>query len=435
MAEIGAEATLPFDRAAVAAAAFGDLAGVADRRTLAILEHRRRSQSHRRGWLVRRLLLAADVVALVAAFVAVELVFGAGAGAANDATSGQETLLLLATLPVWIVIAKLYGLYDQDEERTHHSTADDFSASSTSSPWGSGSSMPGRGRSTWPTRSWRSCSLSGPSRSPSITVARACARAIGRRNIAYLQNTIIVGAGDVGQLIARKLLHHPEYGINLVGFVDVAAEGRAGRPRPPRAARAARAASPTLVELLDVERVIVAFSNDSPEEHARARARHRATLDVQIDIVPRLFELVGPSVAGPHARGAAARRAAAAAALAARRVAIKRAIDVVGRRRRAGPAPHRCSPSSRGAIRRDSPGPVFFRQTRLGHEPGRVHGAEVPDDADGRRHGGAPRVHPRRRWTAARAPTANGLYKLERRTRSRRSAAGCARRASTSCRS
>ena len=41
-----------------------------------------------------------------------------------------------------------------------------------------------------------------------------------RRRLAYLQNAVIVGAGDVGQLIGRKLLQHPEYGINLIGFVD-----------------------------------------------------------------------------------------------------------------------------------------------------------------------------------------------------------------------
>ena len=31
---------------------------------------------------------------------------------------------------------------------------------------------------------------------------------------------MIVGAGHVGQSVAHKLLQHPEYGVNLVGFVD-----------------------------------------------------------------------------------------------------------------------------------------------------------------------------------------------------------------------
>ena len=56
---------------------------------------------------------------------------------------------------------------------------------------------------------------------------RAVARAYCRRQIHYLQNTMIVGAGDVGQTIARKILQHPEYGINLVGFVDSQPEGAA----------------------------------------------------------------------------------------------------------------------------------------------------------------------------------------------------------------
>ena len=73
-----------------------------------------------------------------------------------------------------------------------------------------------------------------------VSIGRAIARAYCRRHINYLQNTVIVGAGDVGQLVAQKLLQHPEYGINLVGFRRRRAEGAARRPRAsdfPRAAR------------------------------------------------------------------------------------------------------------------------------------------------------------------------------------------------------
>jgi hypothetical protein len=38
-----------------------------------------------------------------------------------------EIAAFVATLPVWLVVAKCYGLYDQDEERTDHSAADEFS--------------------------------------------------------------------------------------------------------------------------------------------------------------------------------------------------------------------------------------------------------------------------------------------------------------------
>ena len=99
------------------------------------------------------------------------------------------------------------------------------------------------------------------------------------------------------------------------------------------------------------------------------------------------------------------------------------------RRRRAAVRRHRV------AVKRDRPGPVFFRQERLGLRHARVHGAQVPHDDVGHRRGGAPRVHPRHdaRVGDARPRTASTSSTAP--TRSRRSAAGCARRASTSCRS
>jgi FlaA1/EpsC-like NDP-sugar epimerase len=59
-----------------------------------------------------------------------------------------------------------------------------------------------------------------------MTAGRAAARGFTRRRHAYVQNVVIVGAGDVGQLIAHGLLQHPEYGINLVGFLDATPKPR-----------------------------------------------------------------------------------------------------------------------------------------------------------------------------------------------------------------
>src|SRR5207245_838028 len=38
---------------------------------------------------------------------------------------GPESAIFVAWLPAWVVAAKLYGLYDRDEERATHSTADE----------------------------------------------------------------------------------------------------------------------------------------------------------------------------------------------------------------------------------------------------------------------------------------------------------------------
>ena len=77
-----------------------------------------------RGWLMRRLLLIADVAGLLAAF-ALALVLASGASAASDAVDQRwELALFVISLPLWIVLMRIDGLYDRDEERTDHSTAD-----------------------------------------------------------------------------------------------------------------------------------------------------------------------------------------------------------------------------------------------------------------------------------------------------------------------
>jgi exopolysaccharide biosynthesis polyprenyl glycosylphosphotransferase len=105
---------------------------------------------------------------------------------------------------------------------------------------------------------------------------------------------VVVGAGEIGQTIAEKLLRHPEYGINLVGFVDA-------DPMPMReelshlAILGAPDRLPDLIDLLDIERVIVAFSGE-PAEETLDIIRSLGQRQLQVAIVPRLFELVGPNV-------------------------------------------------------------------------------------------------------------------------------------------
>src|SRR5262249_38367508 len=117
-----------------------------------------------------------------------------------------------------------------------------------------------------------------------VPVARASARAWCKRRPEYIQNTLIVGAGDVGQLIARKFLQHPEYGVNLVGFFD-----ESPKPRRDDLGRLTLVGPPPtlqdLVSTLDVDRIVVAYSNE-PDADVMARVRALSDLDVQIDIVP-----------------------------------------------------------------------------------------------------------------------------------------------------
>ena len=192
-----------------------------DQRTLELL--RRHGSVHprkSRGWLVRRALVGADVAGLAVAFGASQQLFSDHHSQVAGAV-GQpgEFLVFLACLPAWVVAAKLYGLYDRDEERALTRGRRD------------GRRLPpghcrhvaaSRGRVSVPAdRAERAEAArvlaAGDRLDPGSAQRRAC---LCRRRPNYLQNTMILGAGDVGQLIARKLRQHPEYGINLVGFVD-----------------------------------------------------------------------------------------------------------------------------------------------------------------------------------------------------------------------
>jgi exopolysaccharide biosynthesis polyprenyl glycosylphosphotransferase len=166
----------------------------------------------------------------------------------------------------------------------------------------------------------------------------------------------------VGQLTARKLLAHHEYGINLVGFVDSEPKerrsdlGHLTLLGPPEEL-------PEMIKLLDVERVIIAFSNDSHEETLDL-IRSITDLDVQIDIVPRLFEVLGANV-GIHTVEGVPLISLPPLRLSRSSRLLKRAMDVVI----AALALVVLTPLFvvvALAIKVTSRGPVFFRQIRMG---------------------------------------------------------------------
>jgi exopolysaccharide biosynthesis polyprenyl glycosylphosphotransferase len=333
-----------------------------DSRTLQILERRRTSAVRmRRGWLVRRMLVFADLVGLTLGFLAATFVFDQTAR--SDAVgSNVEILVFCLSLPAWVVVAKLYGLYDYDEERTDHSTADDLVGVLHLVTVGSWlffafaavthRADPGFARLLG---FWLFAIVA-------ITASRAIARGVARRHLAYVQNTIIVGAGDVGQLIAKKLRQHPEYGLNLVGFVDDQPKTRS-EGLTDIALLGGLEQLPQMVQILDVERVIVAFSNDSHEEMLDL-IRSLKDLDIQIDLVPRFFEVIGTNV-GIHTAEGLPLIGLPALKLSRSSLFTKRTMDLAF----SITGLVLLSPLFLAVavwIKLDSRGPVFFRQLRMG---------------------------------------------------------------------
>jgi exopolysaccharide biosynthesis polyprenyl glycosylphosphotransferase len=355
----------PVEQAAAVEGAllYDEIAGTIDQRTHDILERRRRTAVvRRRGWLVRRMLLLADLVGLALAFAIAQFIFTSPPVASDHLGQLLEILIFSATLPIWIVVAKLYGLYDHDEERTDHSTADDVIGVFhlvTIGAWivFAASTLTGSVKPQIPKLIffWALAIAL-------VTLARAVARAFCRRRLTYLQNAVIVGAGDVGQLVARKLLQHPEYGINLVGFVD-ADPREFGNGLRHAALLGPPARLPAIVRMFDIERVIFAFSQE-PHERTLDLIRSLKDLDVQVDIVPRFFEIVGPGV-GMHTVEGLALVGLPPLRLSRSSRLLKRTLDLV----LSGIGLVALLPLFAVIallIKRDSPGPVFFRQVRMG---------------------------------------------------------------------
>jgi exopolysaccharide biosynthesis polyprenyl glycosylphosphotransferase len=328
----------------------------------AAVRRSRASVPKRRGWLVRRMLAVADATGLVTAFVLAQLLFAPPSSPAGGWSGPAELALFILLLPIWIGLARASGLYKHDEERTDHSTADDLVGILhlvTLGTWVfyAGVSLTRLATPTFPRllAFWAFAIVI-------VTVARSAARAFCRSRATYLQNTVIVGAGSIGQLVARKFLQHGEYGINLIGFVDSVPRKRtlqiAGLPLlgPP-------ARLPDIVRRYQVERVVIAFTHDSHDDLLDL-IRQLKTFDLQVDIVPRLFELVGPAaelhtVEGVTLLGLPPLRLSRTARY------TKRAMDVV----LAALAAIVLAPVFflvALAIKLDSAGPVFFRQPRVG---------------------------------------------------------------------
>jgi exopolysaccharide biosynthesis polyprenyl glycosylphosphotransferase len=340
----------------------------------------------RRGWLVRRALAGADVIGLLTAFLSAQWLYGDHQLGFPDRISGSaEIALFVVTLPGWILLAKLYGLYEGDEERADHSTVDDVARvfnMLTAGTWIFFAATWSMDFANPQVHKLVSFWLAGVVLVPA---ARAGARSLCRRSTTYEQRTIVVGAGIVGQCVARKILQHPEYGVSVIGFVDDEPRERETGLRD-LTILGGLADVRSIVRANGVERVIVAFSRD-PHEEIVGLVRSLDDLDVQIDVVPRLFEVIGPHV---HVHGAEGLPLLGLppTRLSRSSLFLKRAMDVF----LAATGLVVISPvllAIATAISIDSGGPILFRQIRMG-QSGRTFTIlkfrTMTADADKRKH-------------------------------------------------
>jgi exopolysaccharide biosynthesis polyprenyl glycosylphosphotransferase len=201
-----------------------------------------------------------------------------------------------------------------------------------------------------------------------------------RRRGAEVRNTVVVGAGAIGLELHRLLGDHPEYGLRSVGLIDDVDD------TDPVPLLGGLDDLGRIVHQRDATVVIVAFG-PTAEQEMIATLRHAVSMDVDVYVVPRFFELgLAPnSVDIEQIWGIPVYRARRAA-LTTMSWRVKRFCDVVVSATMLlllGPLLGALAL----AVRFTSPGPILFRQVRVGQhgrpiEVLKFRSMRVNDDSD-----------------------------------------------------
>ena len=326
----------------------------------------------RRDSAVRRLLALADILGLI---VAIGLVSAVVPQAPN-----RVNLLLatIPTIPVWVLLFKLYGLYDRDLKRTNHTALDDV-------PWLFHALLVGTLLLWAYTKlipihqlTLEECALFGPLAMVLIASFRAGARRLARRVLGP-ERVLIIGNGEPILNLLRRLQDHHEF--DPIGLITADAESAA----------AADVRVPVLGDPADLlaiatetrpDRMVISRRNMSHEQILEFVEASRS-LSVKVSVLPGVVDALGTSVEVDQVDGITILGTTPPVLGRSSRF-VKRSFDVVvSALLMALLAPVMLIAML--AIRLDSRGPALFRQLRIG-KGGRpftllklrtmVHGAE-----------------------------------------------------------
>jgi exopolysaccharide biosynthesis polyprenyl glycosylphosphotransferase len=122
-----------------------------------------------------------------------------------------------------------------------------------------------------------------------------------RRDGESAQRTLIVGAGRIGSLAARRLLEHPEIGLRPVAFLD---KEPLADPEETLGIPVAGASwdLDSVAALYGIEHVVITFST-APDDVLLRLVRRCEDLGLSVSIVPRLFEKVPERITVDHLGG------------------------------------------------------------------------------------------------------------------------------------
>ncbi len=311
------------------------------------------------GWGLRRLLCLGDVIAVSIAITLALTIFGSERGA--------QSWLALATVPLWIPLFKVYGLYDRDGKRVSHSTLDDV-------PYVFHALVMGT------LGLWLFYKIGVPGERLILHQSLACfgagfaamllMRGTVRGMAARLtppERIVIVGDEDMSRLLMRKIRAHPEYGLDPIAYVAIGEGDTRERNGSDDAGRLVHEVE-RVCSKRDVERVLAVAPAVTHAELAELIRRMR-TLKIRVSVVPDFVDALGPSVEIDDIEGITVLGINPPALTRSSR-AIKRAMDIAI----AAPVALASLPVLLVvalAVKLGSKGPIFYSQQRVGRDGSR----------------------------------------------------------------
>jgi len=291
--------------------------------------------------LYRRLLAVSDAVAaLVAVWVAMVLVAGV-----------QLRLGVLLVVPLVVLAAKVQGLYDRDELVIHKSTLDEFPRLVNLATMFT--------LLTWIARHY--VTNGNPhtlilvclwvALIATLTVMRSLAR-LTAGALSPVERCLLLGSDTTEERIAAKLAGHNH--VALVGRIPIE-----------QVADDANALQAAAVHY-KAHRVLIDLSDDTHTEDAMDIVRDAMMSGLAISLVPSALSAVGSSVAFDDLAGLPILGVPRFGLSRSSRI-IKRAFDLVGATLLVLPT-LLLFPLIAIWIKLDTPGPILFRQTRVGRD-------------------------------------------------------------------
>ncbi len=308
---------------------------------------------HGRDYRTRRLLVIGDVSALTIAAAALNLSAGYH--------GVMHVVWLLVIFPVWLSLFYVYGLYSSGLRRVGHSTTDDIPGLAHAFLIGS--------LATWlyfhvappPAPEFVPMFVFAVVGFSADLVLRACSRWLARRLLGS-ERVLFVGSGPMTPVLVRQIQRQPRHGIELVGSLT-----RAENDDWPLSIDSLGAVGEVnaagILQEHRVDRVVVSAEGIEDDDLLELIDLCR-TLGIKVSALPSLAAMIGPAATIDHLEGITV-IGLNLPSLARSSQIIKRAMDIVG----ASLLLILTAPLSLAAaiaIKLDSPGPVLFRQERVG---------------------------------------------------------------------